>query len=156
MIFEGVRRFVADYLEQAFVPREVFFRSGDRFHHLRISVCAQQVAAVAGVAVVSWGLYATTSYVVHRVSIASKDREIEEHKLAYFDLLTEVGEFHTQFSRITRDLQENQAYLLTLLEQTPAERTDLAAIQGQLKSSKTERARVTIAREGLRAKMEQG
>ncbi len=155
MIFEGVRRFVADCLEQAFVPREVFFRSGDRFHHLRISVCAQQVAAVAGVAVVAWGLYATTSYVVHRVSIAAKDSEIEEHKLAYFDLLTEVGEFHTQFSRITRDLQENQAYLLTLLEQTPAERTDLAAIQGQLKSSKTERARVTIAREGLRAKMEQ-
>ncbi len=155
VIFEGVRRFVADYVEQAFVPREVFFRSGDRFHHLRISVCVQQVAAVAGVAVVAWGLYATTSYVVHRVSIAAKDREIAEHKLAYFDLLTEVGEYHTQFSRITRDLEENQAYLLSLLEQTPADRTDLAAIQGQLKNSKTEHARVTIAREGLRAKMEQ-
>ncbi|MCH8154596.1 MAG: peptidoglycan DD-metalloendopeptidase family protein [Proteobacteria bacterium] len=142
-------------MEQAFVPREVFFRSGDRFHHLRISVRAQQVGAVAAVAVVAWGLYATTSYVVHRVSIAAKDQEIAEHKLAYFDLLTEVGEYHTQFSRITRDLEENQAYLLSLLEQTPADRTDLAAIQGQLKSSETEQARVTLAREGLRAKMEQ-
>ncbi len=155
MIFEGVRRFLADFLEQAFVPREVFFRSGDRFHHMRISVRAQQVGAVAAVAVVAWGLYATTSYVVHRVSIAAKDEAIAEHKLAYFDLLTEVGEYHTQFSRITRDLEENQAYLLSLLEQTPADRTDLAAIQGQLKSSETEQARVTLAREGLRAKMEQ-
>ena len=155
MIFEGVRRFAADFLEQAFVPREVFFRSGDRFHHLRISVRAQRIAAVAAVAVVAWGLYASTSYVVHRVSIAAKDKEIAEHKLAYFDLLTEVSEYHTQFSRITRDLEENQAYLLSLLEQTPADRTDLAAIQGQLKSSETEQARVTLAREGLRAKMEQ-
>ena len=155
MIFEGVRRFAADFLEQAFVPREVFFRSGDRVHHLRISVRAQRIAAVAAVAVVAWGLYASTSYVVHRVSIAAKDKEIAEHKLAYFDLLTEVSEYHTQFSRITRDLEENQAYLLSLLEQTPADRTDLAAIQGQLKSSETEQARVTLAREGLRAKMEQ-
>ncbi len=155
MIFEGVRRFAADFLEQAFVPREVFFRSGDRFHHLRVSVRVQQIGSVAAVAVVAWGLYATTSYVVHRVSIAAKDREIAEHKLAYFDLLTEVGEFHTQFSRITRDLEENQSYLLSLLAQTPAERTDLTAIQGQLKSSETEHARVTIARDGLRAKMEQ-
>jgi murein DD-endopeptidase MepM/ murein hydrolase activator NlpD len=42
-----------------------------------------------------------------------------------------------------------------LLKQAPRGRTDLAAIQGQLKNSETEHARVMLARQGLRAKMEQ-
>ena len=155
MRLHGVWRSPADFLSRLFVPREVFFRSGDRFHHLRFSVGAQHFVALAAVAMVGWGLYATGSFAVHMITLAAQDKEIADHKLAYFDLLTEVGEYHTQFSRITRDLEENQSYLLSLLEQTPHKRSDLAAIQAQLKSSETEHARVTMAREGLRAKMAQ-
>ncbi len=168
MTLDGVRRFVAAFVERAvvprsvatfidraFVPREVFFRSGDRFRHLRFTVRAQRIAACGAVLVIAWSLYATGSYVVHRVLLAGKDREIAQHKLAYLDLLAEVGEYHDQFSRITKDLEDNQAYLLSLLEQTPGERKDLATIQGRLKNSETEHARVMIAREGLRAKMRQ-
>ena len=155
MTFERIRRSVAEFLEQAFVPREVFFRSGDRFHHLRFSVRSQQVAVTTAILVVAWGLYATVGYVVHRITIADRNKEIAEQRLAYFDLLSEVGEYHTQFSRITSDLEENQAYLLSLLEQTPRDRKNLADIQKQLKSSETEQARVVIAREGLRERMQQ-
>ncbi len=155
MTFERLRRSLAEFLEQAFVPREVFFRSGDRFHHLRFSVRTQQVAVAGAFLVVAWGLYATVGYAVHRIAIASKNNEIAEQRLAYFDLLSEVGEYHTQFSRIASDLEENQAYLLSLLEQNPRSKKNLAAIQKQLKSSKTEHARVVIAREGLRERMEQ-
>ncbi len=155
MTFERLRRSLAAFLEQAFVPREVFFRSGDRFHHLRFSVRTQQVAVAGAFLVVAWGLYATVGYTVQRITITGKNYEIAEQRLAYFDLLSEVGEYHTQFSRIASDLEENQAYLLSLLEQDPRSQTNLAAIQKQLKSSKTEHARVVIAREGLRERMEQ-
>ena len=155
MTFERIRRSVAEFLEQVFVPREVFFRSGDRFHHLRFSVRTQQVAVAGAFLVVAWGLYATVGYAVHRITIADRTKEIAEQRLAYFDLLAEVGEYHTQFSRITSNLEENQAYLLSLLEQNPRNKKNLANIQRQLKSSKTEHARVVIAREGLRERMEQ-
>lgn len=155
MTFEKIRRSVANFLEQAFVPREVFFRSGDRFHHLRFGVRSQQIAVAGAFLVVAWGLYATVGYAVHRITIADRNKEIAEQRFAYFDLLAEVGEYHTQFSRITSDLEENQAYLLSLIEQTPRDRQDLANIQKQLKSSETEQARVVIAREGLRQRMEQ-
>jgi len=153
--FERVRQSVADFLEQAFVPREVFFRSADRFHHLCFGVRSQQIAAAGVFLVVAWGLYATVGYVVHRITIADKNDEISEQRLAYFDLLSEVGEYHTQFSRIASDLEDNQAYLLSLLEQNPPNKNNLADIQTQLKSSETEHARVVIAREGLRERMEQ-
>ena len=155
MTFERIRRSIAEFLEQAIVPREVFFRSGDRFHHFRFSVRSQQVLVAGAFLVVAWGLYASASYAVHLVAIASKDNEISEQRLAYFDLLSEVGEYHTQFSRITRDLEENQAYLLSVLEQNPRNKTELADIQKQLKSSETEHARVFVAREGLRERMQQ-
>ena len=155
MTFERIRRSVAEFLEQAFVPREVFFRSGDRFHHLRFGVRSQQIALVGAFVAVVWGFYATVGYVVHRITIADKNSEIAEQRLAYFDLLSEVGEYHTQFSRIASDLEENQAYLLSLLEQDPRSSKNIANIQKQLKSSKTEHARVVIAREGLRERMEQ-
>ncbi len=153
--FERIRRSVAGFLEQALVPREVFFRSGDRFHHLRFSVRTQQVAVAGAFLVVAWGLYATVGYAVHRITIADRNQEIAEQRLAYFDLLAEVGEYHTQFSRITNDLKDNQTYLLSLLEQTPRDKKDLADIEKRLKSSKTENARVVIAREGLRERMQQ-
>ena len=155
MTFERIRRSSADFLEQVFVPREVFFRSGDRFHHLRFGVRAQQIAVAGAFLVVAWGLYATVGYAVHRITIANKNNEIAEQRLAYFDLLSEVGEYHTQFSRIASDLEDNQVYLLSLLEESPRNKKNLANIQKRLKSSETEHARVVIAREGLRERMEQ-
>jgi hypothetical protein len=115
----------------------VFFRSGDRFHHLRFGVRSQQAAVTGAFLVVAWGLYATVGYVAHWITIADQKTEIAEQRLAYFDLLSEVGEFHTQFSRIASDLEDNQAYLLSLLEENPRNSNNLAVIQKQLKSSET-------------------
>ena len=108
------------------------------------------MAAVA----LGWSLYASGSYVVQRIVLASKDAEIERHQLAYFDLLSEVGEYHDQFARITRDLEENQTYLLSVLESGPRGKQELKKAQAQLKDSSTEHARVVIARDGLRTKMQ--
>ncbi|RMD64502.1 MAG: hypothetical protein D6826_02275 [Alphaproteobacteria bacterium] len=155
MTFGELRQRIATFRDQAFVPREIFFRSGDRFHHLRVSTRVQKLAAGMIGLFVAWSVYATGSYVVTRMVLADKNAQIERHRLAYFDLLSEVGEYHNQFARITKDLEENQTYLLSLLEQDPQGRKRLADIQQRLKESRTEHARVVIAREGLRQKMEQ-
>ncbi len=155
MTFEDLRRQYSAFKERAFVPREIFFRSGDRFDHIQIAVRTQKLFAAAAVAVVGWLLYASASYVVHNAILVSKDAEIEGHKMAYFDLLAEVSEYHNQFARITEDLGENQTYLLSLLEKNPDNKQKLPAIQRKLKKSNTEHARVVIAREGLREKMQQ-
>lgn len=150
-----LRQSTASMLDKAFVPREIFFRSDDRFHHVRVSARAQKAAAVMAVLLAGWMVFASGSYIVHRLVLAARDAQIQEHRLDYFDLLAEVGEYHTQFSRITRDLEENQSYLLSLLEQNPDSSRDLAKIQRRLKESETEHARVVVARDGLRQKMEQ-
>ena len=155
MKFRNLRQRFRYLSEEAFVPREIFFRSGDRFHHFPITVRAQKAAALAGALAVGWMLYASTSYVVQHFVLASKESEIERQRLAYFDLLSEVGEYHEQFARITQGLEENQAYLMSVLEKSPEGRRELAKAQEQLKDSTTEQARVVIARDGLRTKMQQ-
>ena len=154
MIFRDALRPVAVFLQRAFVPREVFFRSADRFHHFPISPRLQQAAFVVSVAIVGWLLYASGAYVVHNVMLAGKERDIERQKLAYFDLLTEASQYNSQFSSITRDFEDNQSYLLSLLAKPAKDRESPEAIQRRLKASEDERARVLVAREGLREKME--
>jgi len=152
--FREVLRPVVAFMERAFVPREIFFRSADRFHHFRVSPRLQQGAFALAVIAGGWVLYASGAYVVHNVLLAGKEREIERKNLAYFDLLNEANQYNTQFSNIAKDLEENQAYLLSLLAKSPKARGDLEDIRRRLKASDDERARVLVAREGLRQKME--
>lgn len=155
MKLNNLRQNLQSFFENTFVPREVFFRSGDRFHHLRITARTQKLAAAVSALAIGWTLYASGGYVVQHFVLSSKQAEIERQRLAYFDLLAEVGEYHEQFSRITQGLEENQAYLMSVLEKSPEGRKELAKAQDQLKDSATAHARVVIAREGLRTKMQQ-
>ncbi|MEE8297092.1 MAG: DUF5930 domain-containing protein, partial [Hyphomicrobium sp.] len=154
MTLKDVLRPLVAFKERAFVPREIFFRSADRFHHIRVSPRLQQGAFFLAVAAAGWVLYASGAYVVHNVMLAGNEREIERQNLAYFDLLNEANQYNIQFSNIAKDLEENQSYLLSLLAKTPEARGNLKAIQRRLKASDDERARVLVAREGLRQKME--
>ena len=153
MKLKDLRQYLKGRSDDLFVPREIFFRSGDRFHHFPITTGAQKIVAAVGAVALAWTLYASGSYVVQKFIVASKEAEIERHQLAYFDLLAEVGEYHEQFARITRGLEENQAYLLSVLEKSPEGRKELEKAQEQLKDSSTEHARVVVARDGLRNKM---
>jgi len=150
-----LRRRVSAALDRAFVPREIFFRSADRFHHFWLSVGVQKVAAGVAVGAVTWVLFTSGATVLQSFLIGAKERQIEEHRLAYFNLLTEFSEYQAQLSQITGDLEENQSYLLSLLEQNPANAQALEAAQRRLKASATQHARALVAREGLRGKMEQ-
>jgi len=136
-----------------FVDREIFLRANDRVRYLKVSARAQRWLAGAAVLAVSWLTYSTLAYFLSGYLERSKDQEIGQHRLAYFDLLSEVTEYQAQFAQITRNLQENQNYLLSLLG-AEQEGLETAGIVGNLKNSDTALARVAVARGALREKLQ--
>lgn len=135
------------WLDKTFVDREVILRSQDRIKYLRISGRVQRYTAAAATVGVAWMLYATLAFFLSGYMVKAKDAEIAEHRLAYFDLLSEVSEYQGHFAQITRNLQSNQDFLLGLLN------SDGDRIAGNLKSSDSEYARVAVARDSLRDRL---
>lgn len=88
--FSEVRTSPAAFLDRTFVPREFFYRSGDRFCNFRPTTRAQKLGAAAMIVVLGWGSIATAGYVVQRMTIAANDREISSQRQAYFDLEQEL------------------------------------------------------------------
>jgi len=110
--------------------------------------------ALSAVALLGWTLLSTGAFVIQELVIAGKNEEIQGHKLAYFELLSEVSEYHNQFAQITQNLESNQAFLLSMLEDGAQAEADIAAIEGRLKDNKTEEGRITVASGGLREKLQ--
>lgn len=152
-MWSGVRARVSDLLERVFVPREMILRANDRVTVIRLPVRTQKLVALAFVGLVGWSVVAGGALVVQNLVIAGKNDAIEEHQLAYFELLKEVSEFHEQFARITQNLESNQAFLLSMLKDGAEAEADIAAIEQRLKNSRTEENRVAIAKGGLRDKL---
>lgn len=141
--------------DRVFVHREILLRSNDQVRYLKLSPRLQQSAALVLAAGVCWLAYSSISYVAHESVVATKVEEIETAKRAYFDLLSEVSEYHAQFSEITRDLESNQSYLLGLLEEeTPGDIADIETVTERLHDSTEARARVVVAREALRERLD--
>ncbi len=153
-MWTGVKSRVSDLLDQLFIPREMILRANDRVTVIRLPVRTQKLAVLGVVALLGWSLIASGAFVVQELVIASKNQEIEEQKVAYFELLSEVSEYHSQFARITQNLESNQSFLLSMLENGAEADADIAAIEQRLKDSKTEEDRVAVASGGLRAKLQ--
>src|SRR3546814_329141 len=92
-MWRGVKARVSDLLDQAFVPREMILRANDRVTVIRLPIRTQKVLALSAVALLGWTLLASGTFVAQELIIASKNRAIEGHKLAYFELLR--SEEHT-------------------------------------------------------------
>lgn len=153
-MWTGVKVRVSDLLDQAFVPREMILRANDRVTVLRLPVRTQKIVVLSAAALLGWTLLITGGFVIQELVIAGKNRAIEAQKLAYFELLSEVSEYHNQFAQITQNLESNQAFLLSMLESGAEAEADIAAIERRLKDSKTEKGRATVASGGLREKLQ--
>jgi len=153
-MWTGVRARVSDLLDRAFVPRELILRANDRLTVVRLPVRTQKLVALGALVLVGWTLAATGTVVVQDLVIASKNRAIEGQKLAYFDLLSEVSEYHNQFAEITQNLESNQAFLLSMLESGAEAEADIAAIEERLKDSTLAEGRAAVASGGLREKLQ--
>ena len=149
----NLKQKVANLSERLFIERELFVRSDGRVRYVRVSRRLQATAVVALAVAMGWVAYSSVNVVFHNQIVAGKEAEIEHHQLAYLDLLTEVSEYHDQFTRITRNLEDNQSYLLSLLARGGLDAEELADVEWQLKQSQTERARVALARDGLRQRL---
>ncbi|MFD2207096.1 peptidoglycan DD-metalloendopeptidase family protein [Kiloniella antarctica] len=141
-------------IDQIFAPREIHIRSHDQVRFIRLTPVFQKVLATSLLALTGWIAFTSGTMLLTEQRLANKDLIIEEQKLDYFGLLQQVGEYHTQFSKITNDLQENQEQLISLLDGTEVnESAKSKAVK--LKNSETERARVALARQALEDKLEQ-
>ena len=149
-----VKARVSDLLDQAFVPREMILRANDRTTVIRLPIRTQKIVVLGAVALLGWTLLISGGFVIQDLVIASKNREIEDHKLAYFELLSEASEYHNQFAQITQNLESNQAFLLSMLKSGAEAAADISAIERRLKDNRTEKDRATIASGGLREKLQ--
>ena len=113
------------WVDRHVVARQIFIRTDGRVRFFTLSKHLQ-LAGLAGAAVVGLIFFsAGLALVVQDHLIGSRDQEILQQEAEYDDLLNEVGEYHRQFSRIARNLEGNQATLLSLLE------TELGASQSE-------------------------
>jgi len=90
MGFDEAWQTVVTLIDRVFVPREVILRAGGQVTYFRLSSRAQKLAAAALCFVTWWGSYATTSHVLHRDTLAAKDRAIAGHQSAYEDLESDL------------------------------------------------------------------
>ncbi|WP_419904112.1 peptidoglycan DD-metalloendopeptidase family protein [Kiloniella sp.] len=141
-------------IDQIFAPREIHIRSHDQIRFIRLTPTIQKGIATSVLALAGWMAFTSGTMLVTEQRIAGKNQIIEEQKLDYFNLLKQVGEYHTQFSKITNDLQENQDQLLGLLDgEEISKASENKTVK--LKNSENERARVALARQALEDKLEQ-
>lgn len=118
------RSSIAIFVERAFAPREIFFYWADRFHYVRLTGGAQKTAAAATVLVVAWTLFATTSTILDKGVIASKEAEIAHRKLAYAGLERDLRQALDHRVRLNAKIADLDAQL-------SEERGNRLALRGQ-------------------------
>ncbi|WP_343564774.1 peptidoglycan DD-metalloendopeptidase family protein [Kiloniella sp. b19] len=136
------------FWDRAFTPREIHFSSENKVVFLRFSRRFQQLMSASALCLLAGVGYAGVVYQDLNETIAAKQQSIAEERLKYFELLQLVGEYHTQFSKITEDLQYNQGELLSLLEAGEGDNA-LSADEAlkTLRKSEAEKHRVLAARQ---------
>lgn len=151
-MWKDLKSRLADRLDQVFVPRELILRANDRVTVLRLTVRVQKTCLLSLLFLVAWTFLASGGFVIQELVIAGKDRKIEQQHLDYFELLSEVSEYHDQFANITRNLEDNQAFLLSVLKNGAQAEVEISEIERQLKGTETEQDRIVVASDGLRTK----
>ena len=77
---------------------------------------------------------------LHDKVLAAKDAQIAGAHLAYRSLLGEVTEYQHKFTGITRDLEENHAMMLSLVEKNASLQQNLKSVANQLNSTEKEKS----------------
>lgn len=141
---------------QWFRDRELFLRGGGGLKYLHLTRRRQLAALGMCAAIAVWMLGTTlaTSYLGFNYITAK--REIENQKLAYLALLSDIGEYHQEFARIVGDLEGNQSLLLSRLEsaETGDRALGIAEIRDELNDTEIDKARMLVVRQALRSRLE--
>ncbi len=143
-----------------FKDREIFLRGGGSLKYIALPRGRQLTLFGVGAAVAVWILGATIATGYLGLNRMAAQREIEEQKLAYISLLSDIGEYHQEFARIIGDFEGNQSLLLSHLAETAetaeagGESFAIDRIQDQLNDTRIDKARMLVVRQALRAHLE--
>lgn len=151
-LWATVRRVVA----RAFPDREVLLRANGRVRFFHLNSAAQIACAMLMLLLVPAVLYNTARDFLFQDSvIAQKSREIDRLKSAYHALQSDSAEAQAHYRLITKQLETKHAYLLSVLQQNNALRTDLGETRSQLQTSEEEHKAAAAAREVLLMELSQ-
>ena len=133
-------------MRRCFVEREFYLRVDGRVRYLRVGSRIQMLAAATLMTAGLWVSYASFKAVLHESIVDSKDRQIEQSRLAYVDLLQQINDYHAQYARVIESLEDNQAFLLNLMEDERADVLDQEEIERRVARSNAARDRIVAAR----------
>jgi len=143
------------FLRRCFVEREFYLRVDGQVRYLRVGSKIQMIAAATLVTAGLWVFYASVKTVLHESIVDSKDRQIEQSRLAYVDLLQQINDYHAQYARVIESLEDNQAFLLNLMEDERAGALDKAEIERRIARSNEARDRIVAARGDIDQQLKQ-
>lgn len=136
-----------------FQERQIIIRQDGHVKALKLSKNRQMAMAGLAGGLVFWSLLASGAYVIQTVQITKKSAEIERTRIAYHELIEEVTSQHDKTLGIARDLDYYRAYLLTMIEQNEALRSDLSSIANRLEDTESDRERYVAAEQALRGQL---
>ena len=145
----GIRRLVTTWLPS----RQVILRVDGRLSVFRLGTTTQLLAVGALAGLVVWGTAATWGFVSTHYRLDDSRRDVAKVQIAYQALQRDVGAYQRRFTDITRDLEDNHAKALALVEQNAALERNLKTVQSELESSKRQQMALLETRQALKAQM---
>lgn len=142
---ETVVAWADERLNTLFPWRQIVFRSEDTAKCLNFSSRFQGSVAGIVVACTGWVVFSTASVFLHELELARKDAEIADVRVAYRSLMGEVADYQKRFSNVVRDLESNQAMMMSLAGQNTKIQKNLS----NLKTSRKARAKIDAARSAM-------
>ncbi|MCH7485422.1 MAG: peptidoglycan DD-metalloendopeptidase family protein [Proteobacteria bacterium] len=147
----GIRK--TKLARRLFPDRQIHLRTAGRVSFFRLSHGLQLTILALFLLTGAWMTFASVSYMLHDKVLAAKDAQIASAHLAYRSLLGEVAGYQNKFSSITRDLEENHAMMLGLVEKNAALQQNLKSVANQLNSTEQEKNLVIGARKELKKQL---
>ena len=136
--------------DRYFPERQLHLRTEGRVSFIRFSRRAQLGIIVVLCAFGGWTGFASVSYFLHDIVLGSKENQIASARLAYRSVLSEVAEYQNRFLDMTRNLEEDHALMLDLVEQNTSLQQNLNSVRSNLTTTESDRKEIVKTRERLK------
>lgn len=113
---------IGAWFVRLFPARELILRTDGRVRYMRISTFAQAAAVLLVFSTLTWNVGASIGVWVQNIRVQTAQEHLKDAKLAYDDLLQEIGVYQRKVVAITGDLKRNHANLLVKLAREDAAR----------------------------------
>lgn len=110
-----------------FPDRQFVVRAEGKVSYFTMSRRVQFAVALLAVAFTGWATYATVYYSSFDWVLREKNQQIAEARIAYRNIVDEVGSYNARLMAITRNLERSQLDLLSRLDPNGSAPTDRVA-----------------------------